>query len=207
MSKKINIVCYGDSNTYGYTPDGKRYDDRYPIIIKKTLGDSYNVNEEGVVGRTTIYSDYRDGRVGISDIEDVLNKYDVIDILVIMLGTNDFKKKNARSFAEYEKAMDSLLNIVKKQKNVKKVLLIAPIMLAENIEELDPEFDHKSYLLSKNSTNVYKKLANKYSTDFFDAKTVAYPGSDGEHFTQDGHYKLGAAVASIIEKEGLYYEI
>ena len=65
---KFNIVLYGDSNTYGYTPDGDRYDIRYGTILQKLLGDDYKIYEEGVVGRTTIFDDERKGRKAIDSV-------------------------------------------------------------------------------------------------------------------------------------------
>ena len=111
---KFNIVVYVDSNTYGYTPDGSRYDVRYGTILNKLLGDDYKVFEEGVVGRTTIFSDSRDGRKGIDTIENDLSKYNKIDLLIIMLGRNDFKIKNTRLLSEVEYGMSTLINKVKK---------------------------------------------------------------------------------------------
>jgi len=195
---KFNIVTYGDSNTYGYSPDGSRYTDRYSVVLNRLLGEDYIVHEEGVVGRTTVYSDIREGRIGVDSINDELAKYDKIDLLIIMLGTNDYKIKNARLLSEIEYGMDSLLQKVIKLNNLSKILLISPILLAKNIDILDKEFDHNSYILSECAATVYESLAKKYNINFFDAKLVAYPGSDGEHFTQESHISLANSLAEII---------
>ena len=55
MRGVIEILCFGDSNTYGFTPDWKhRYgrDIRYPGVLQTLLGDGYYVAEDGLVGRT-----------------------------------------------------------------------------------------------------------------------------------------------------------
>ena len=133
---KFNIVVYGDSNTYGYTPEGLRYDIRYGIVLNKLLGDNYKVFEEGVVGRTTIYDDIRPGKKAIDTIDNDLLKYDNIDLLLIMLGTNDYKIKNAKSLTDIEYGMNSLLSKAKALNNVKNILLVSPILLAPNILSL-----------------------------------------------------------------------
>lgn len=195
---ELNIVLYGDSNTYGYSPEGPRYVNRYGQILKQSLGYNYKVFEEGVVGRTTIYDDYREGRKGIDTIDNELSKYNKIDLLVVMLGTNDYKIKNARLHSELEYGMNALVDKIKSFRNIDKVLLVSPILLADNIETLDPEFDHHSYNLSINASNIYKSIARKNKLLFFDAKTVAYAGIDGEHLTEDSHISLGNALANFI---------
>ncbi|MBR6071289.1 MAG: hypothetical protein IKP77_00470 [Acholeplasmatales bacterium] len=195
---KFNIVVYGDSNTYGYTPDGSRYDVRYGTVLNKLLGNNYNVFEEGLVGRTTIFDDERVGRKALDSIEEELSKYNKIELLIIMLGTNDFKLKNTRLLSEVEYGMSTLISKVKSFDNVDKILLVSPIHLAKNIEELDFDFDHNSYILSKCAYLVYESIANKNQLLFFDAKNVAFPGSDGEHLTQESHISLGNALANFV---------
>ena len=80
---KFNIVVYGDSNTYGYTPEGLRYDIRYGTTLNRILGRNFKVYEDGVVGRTTIYDDIRPGRKAIYTIELDLSKIFLIFLFVI----------------------------------------------------------------------------------------------------------------------------
>ena len=199
--EKLNIVAYGDSNTYGYSPNGLRYSNRYSVILDKLLGEKYQVFEEGVVGRTTIYDDERPGKKGIDSVNDELGKYHKIDLLIVMLGTNDYKSKNAKNTVDLEYGINTFLNKLKGINNISKILLISPILLNEHIETLDKEFNHSSYLLSKDASNVYKNIALKNNLLFLDAKNYAYPGEDGEHFTQDSHIKFGNALAKFIEEE------
>lgn len=92
----MNILCFGDSNTFGYNPtNGLRYDKntRWTGVLKNLLGDNFNVIEEGLNGRTTIFDEpYFPGRCGIDDIVPYLDLHKPIDLLVIMLGTNDTKE-------------------------------------------------------------------------------------------------------------------
>ena len=183
----MNVVLYGDSNTYGYNPNNERYVNRYGNVLKELLGSDYIVHEEGLVGRTTIYDDY-------------LKKYERIDLLIIMLGTNDFKKNNAKNAISLASAMNKLIDKIESFKITDKILLISPILLDENIENLDSEYDYNSYLLSKDASLIYKNISIQNDLLFFDAKEVANPGIDGEHLTEEGHKALGEALAKLIKE-------
>lgn len=192
----MNIVFYGDSNTYGYNPIGDRYTDRFTNILKNKYLGKHNIYNEGLVGRTTIYDDIRPNRKAINDIEKIINKYDKIDLLVIMLGTNDYKKNNARSLKDLEISMNSFLN---KISNIKNIILISPIHLSNNISNLDLEYDDLSYELSVNAKKVYKKIANENNYLFLDASLYASHGIDGEHIDLYGHKNIAEAIYNLIE--------
>ena len=89
------VLCYGDSNTFGYIPEtGMRYprDIRYPGRLKKLLGDEYDVIEEGCNGRTTIHDDPVDGwKNGLDYLKPCLNSHKPVDFVILMLGSNDLK--------------------------------------------------------------------------------------------------------------------
>ena len=89
------IVCFGDSNTWGYIPvTGHRldYSKRWPGAMSYILGNSYKVEEEGVNGRTTCFEDpIYPKRCGTEFFEEVLLTNYPVDLVIIMLGTNDSK--------------------------------------------------------------------------------------------------------------------
>lgn len=191
----MTIVFYGDSNTYGYSPDGGRYEERFTNILKSQYGLKHDIYNEGIVGRTTIYDDDRPNRKGITNIRDIILNYEDIDILVIMLGTNDYKKVNARSEKDLAFGMISLLEKLPK---IKQILIISPIHLAKNIKDLDSDFDDYSYELSLRAAKIYKKIAHDNNYLFLDASQYANPGIDGEHLDEDGHEALAEAIAKIL---------
>ena len=193
----MNVVLYGDSNTYGLMPNGGRYDNRFSNILKKHYNNKINIYEEGLVGRTTIYDDRRPNRKAIDDINLTLSKYGKIDLLVMMLGTNDYKKFNAKSIEDLKLGMKSLLNKLDNI-DIKKLLIISPILLSKNIEELDSDFDYESYSLSENGYLAYKSIAEEYNALFFDAKTIAMAGFDGEHLEEKGHIEIAKKLINII---------
>ena len=108
------ILCFGDSNTYGYRPDtGERYpeDIRWTGILKNRLRErGIEIIEEGLVGRTTVFEDsLRMGRRGIDYLVPLLESHAPIDKLVLMLGTNDCKNTlcvTAEDIANLEAAIE-----------------------------------------------------------------------------------------------------
>lgn len=194
-----NILCFGDSNTYGIIPgtwDRYDSDSRYPGILRSLLK-NFNIIEDGVVGRTSIYPDHRPGRIGINDIDESIKNANP-NYMVIMLGTNDLKKINAKSLSELNEALDKLLSHVIKYDT--KVILVNPATLDKNIEKLDFDFDFNSYEISKSAKSVYESLAKKYDFHFLDANTYATVGVDGEHITSVGHKALANAIYELILK-------
>ena len=90
------IVCFGDSNTYGYIPEnGERYPwgVRWPSLLNEKLGyGKYHIEEEGLCGRTTIFEDpLRDNRNGSHMLPALLETHQHADLIIVMLGTNDCK--------------------------------------------------------------------------------------------------------------------
>lgn len=194
-----NILCFGDSNTYGIIPgtwDRYDSDSRYPGILRSLLK-NFNIIEDGVVGRTSIYPDHRPGRIGINDIDESIKNSNP-NYIVIMLGTNDLKKINAKSLSELNEALDKLLSHVIKYDT--KVILVNPATLDKNIEKLDYDFNYNSYKVSSNAKSVYESLAKKYDFHFLDANTYATVGVDGEHITSVGHKALANAIYELILK-------
>jgi lysophospholipase L1-like esterase len=88
------LVCFGDSNTWGYMPgsNGRRFprDVRWPVRLQLALGDEWDVIAEGLNGRTaTVDSPVAEGRNGLPYLVPCLHSHAPVDLLVIFLGTND----------------------------------------------------------------------------------------------------------------------
>ena len=90
------ILCYGDSNTYGYNPsNGFRYPEnvRWTGRLQSALGEGYKIIEEGCNGRTTIFDDPLEGwKNGLGYLRPCLNSHKPVDIVIMMLGSNDLKE-------------------------------------------------------------------------------------------------------------------
>ena len=192
------ILCFGDSNTFGYMPFGVgRYDDntRYPGVIRNN---GYEVIEDGVCGRTTIFEDYRPGLKGIDSIVNALKaKYDVI---IIMLGSNDYKKNNVRCLDDINSALNKFLDLVDKYKGDSKIILVSPAYLLSDIDKTDIEYDKLSYEISLDAHKVYEDVSVERGYCFLDASKYTKIGIDNCHFTKEDHYKLGMALVEVLNK-------
>ena len=181
----IEILCFGDSNTYGFTPDWKhRYgrDIRYPGVLQALLGDGYYVAEDGLIGRTAAFPDSnRDGRSALETLPLSIESHGPVQYIVLMLGTNDCKADKTRSAEEVG---------------------IGPPPLGASAPQRDPEYDAQSLTVSQGVAEQYRMIAEAYGLRFLDAGTLTQMSAlDGEHLDPDGHKKLAAAIAGIIRSD------
>jgi lysophospholipase L1-like esterase len=202
------ILCFGDSNTYGRDPVTKgRLDKktRWPGVLQSTLGEEYSVIEEGLNGRTTVWDDpVRGGlkRNGSLYLLPCLESHAPIDLLIIMLGTNDLKARFAVTPYDIGESMGALIEIAQKSQcgmkgEAPEILIMAPPPLGKLTEWAET---FQGGIEKSNKLAVYyKSTASSYGCQFFDTATVIQSSKlDGLHFDPEEHYKLGTAVANII---------
>lgn len=193
-----NILCFGDSNTWGYNPTNKtRFseDIRWTGILKNSLkAHNINIIEEGLCGRTSIFEDEtRPGRRGIEMLPQVLADNSNVDGVILMLGTNDCKTCNHASAAEIAKGIDTCLDIILEYVKAENVLVISPILLGEKVwqPEYDPEFNRHSVEVSKGLKAEYRHVANRRGVQFLAASEYVSPSSeDQEHLNAESHRKF-----------------
>ncbi len=202
------ILCYGDSNTWGYDPTKKfRYpaDIRWTGVLSSALGAGCLVLEEGLNARTTVWDDpFESGKNGKTMITPVLATHCPLDLVIIMLGTNDLKSRFGVSACDISLGAGALVDIALASKSgdhwgTPKVLLVSPIHIGDNIRESEfgEFFDINSVVaVSKQLSGCYKKVAAVYGCAFFDAASVAEASpSDALHLDEAGHHRLGLALA------------
>lgn len=195
------ILCFGDSNTYGLIPGtADRYDHSVRwtgIVGEKLLNTGYLTVEEGLCGRTTIFDDpLRAGRRGTELLPVILETHKPVDIVVLMLGTNDCKAFYDASAQMIGLGIRKLIGQIKSYAPAAKVLLISPIHLGEDIwNGYDPEFDTKSVDTSKELGKVYKQIADEENLYYLSASDYALPSeADREHLDKEGHRALAQAI-------------
>ena len=188
------ILCFGDSNTYGYIPKGAgRYgeDIRWTGRLQKKLSSEAIVIEEGLCGRTTVFQDQlRQGRRGIETLPILLESHAPLDLVTVMLGTNDCKTVYGASAEVIGKGVEQIVGKIKSMLPQTKILLVSPILLGEQVwkSEYDPEFSVQSVKVSKRLKDVYKKIAEKNNCFFLAASDIAKPSErDQEHLDERGH--------------------
>jgi lysophospholipase L1-like esterase len=207
MSEKT-ILCYGDSNTWGWIPATQsRYSrhERWPGVLRKELGEGYLVIEEGLNGRTTVWDDPIEGyKNGKEYLIPCLETHKPIDLVIIMLGTNDLKMRFGVPACDIAAGAGVLVDIVAKSEtgpgnSPPPVLLIAPPPIAK-LSEFAEMFEGgtaKSEALSRH----FRLIAEDRGCALLDASDViASSDVDGIHFDLSEHRKLGEAVAARVRQ-------
>jgi lysophospholipase L1-like esterase len=202
------IVCFGDSNSYGTPgmphPDfWGRFgpDERWPGVMRLALGSGYTVIEEALPGRTTVHDDPIEGadRNGLKALPIVLGSHRPIDLVVIMLGTNDLKTRFSVTPEDIANSVGILVKFVQASQagpdsKAPKVLVIAPAVILETgfMTGLFAGGAVKSEALGR----TYAAMAARYNVPVLDAATlITVDPVDGIHLTVDQHAILGKAVA------------
>ena len=205
------IVCYGDSNTHGCNPaTGGRYDyaTRWPGRLQKLLGrDRYYVIEEGLNSRTTVHSDpcYDDDKSGLALLPAILKTHMPVDLLILMLGSNDMKSRFHMEAGEIARGVSLLVSTAKQVSASKsadgmpcEILLVAPPPITGALRDgaCYCEFDERALRISAELSRWYAHVADSQRVSFLDAAALVQPSDiDGLHLTPDGHETLAQAIA------------
>jgi lysophospholipase L1-like esterase len=204
----IEVLCFGDSNTWGYSPENAaRFarEVRWTGVLQAALGEGFHVIEEGLNGRTTVWDDPVEGdRNGRRQLPFILETHAPLDIVVLMLGTNDLKKRYSAPATDIARGIERLLGIIRSSTSGRnggapKVLLMAPPPLAKLTEFADmlEGGTEKSRLLGK----LYAGVAREQGSAFLDtAGIIRTSDLDGVHFEAAEHGKLGRAVAAEVKR-------
>ena len=197
------ILCFGDSNTWGYDPaTGDRFDEstRWTGVLQAALGGDFTVIEEGLNGRTTVWDDPIEGhKNGHEYLVPCLETHRPLDLVVLMLGTNDLKRRFSLAAYDIAQGIAVLLRAISYSKAGRdgqppRVLLMAPPPVAKlsGFGEMFEGAEPKSLLLGQH----YRTVAAEYHAAFLDtAGVIRSSDTDGIHLEPAEHSKLGRAVA------------
>lgn len=207
------ILCYGDSNTYGLKAD---WVTRHPAnvrwtgVLQQKLGADYYVIEEGLSGRTTDV-DYatRPGRNGKTYLWPCLNSHAPLDVVVIMLGTNDLKVEFNRSTKDIAEAIRGLVQLVRERAAdygySPAIILVSPLRInetASNFSKNGGYFDHESVVKSQQLAAGIQSIAEQTDCTFVDAAEAAKAAEDGIHFDEASHQAFGELMVQELHKLG-----
>jgi lysophospholipase L1-like esterase len=203
-----SVLCYGDSNTWGYDPATRA---RYPLpgrwtgVLATRLGAEYRVIEEGLNGRTTRWDDPIElGRNGLTTLRPCIDSHQPLDVIVIMLGTNDLKGRFDLSASDIAQSAAALAEMAWQFAHAPggahaEVLLIAPPAVT-TLTEFDQMFDGAREK-SRQFSHYYRLAAGWHDLPFFDAGSVIFSSEkDGIHFDAEEHRKLGEALAEEVRR-------
>jgi len=201
-------MCYGDSLTWGYNPETRDrfpFNIRWPGVLQKNLEDKIRIIEEGLNGRTTIWDDsFLPGRNGRAMLAPLLISHTPIDLVIIMLGTNDIQPFHKISAKEAARGCGTLIDIVQKSGSgpdgkSPQVLLIAPPPFGSISEMMKFSFEG-SEEESKKLGQYYSLIAKKYGCYFLDSSQFIESSKiDGVHLDEPEQKKLGLEVKKMVE--------
>ena len=202
----IRVLCFGDSNTWGYISgsDHKRYNEneRWPKLLQQQLGKDYEVIEEGLNSRTYFSEDKRlgkEGKAGYPYLKPCLETHDKLDIVVLMLGTNELKyayNNTANDVLKmFEKFVQFIFNFKSQIDGSTPKLIVSGIPLVASIK-MNETPDDKYFQAPKKSKELcelYKKYCLKNHITYID-NTDLELGIDAIHITLESHKKLAQKV-------------
>ena len=199
-----NILCYGDSNTFGYnTKDNSRYDEntRWTAFLQKNLGEEYRVINEGMPNRTG-FVDNPDGILFSSQkhFPDILSKIDSVYILILAIGTNDLMFKYNINFDTVEKGLNNLIKTAKEKTN--NIIIIPPTIMTEKIltGSFNSMFDKTSIIKSKEAGKIFKQISAENNCRYFDINEFVSPSDvDGLHYNEKSHKIIADKLTEFIK--------
>ena len=213
---KKHIVCLGDSNTHGYCADPKdtadggirfNENERWTRRLQALLGEDYLVTEEGLSGRTTCFNDpIHEGLNALHYITPCLKSHEFVDLLIIMLGTNDTKERFASSAACIAIGMGRLVKKALATEcwgpNKPSVLVIAPPHIGEGMpkSKVGPTMGAGCVEKSRELAYYYKQQCDLIGCHFLDAQELGceFNNIDCMHLTRKGHETMANALAELI---------
>lgn len=204
MNRK-RIVCFGDSNTWGYSGEGNcRFEDdqRWTQIMAAQLGPDYQVVEEGISGRTTVFNDsINEGLRGMDHLPVSLMSHAPLDLLILMLGTNDCKERFSATPKNIADGMDRLIKKAKIADVWRKrpcILVMAPIRIDQRVYaspvagEMGANCAEKASMLP----SLMEECAQQNDCAFLDSNDYCTVNQvDFMHLDLESHHRFGIAVA------------
>lgn len=206
-----HIVCLGDSNTYGYRPDAlpPRFseEERWTCLLQGLLGRDYLVIEEGLPGRTTVFEDpVEEGLSALPYLYPCLNSHAPVDLLVLMLGTNDTKERLGANPCAIGKG---LTRLVRKAQTIDcwgaggpNILVIAPPAIGKGIERSPVAQEMGAGCVEKSLRlpGQFRAAAKELGCAFLDANRLGLEQNvvDHIHLTAESHRILARTLAELI---------
>lgn len=203
------VLCYGDSLTWGYNPEGPsrhRLEDRWPSVLQAEFGARLEVVAEGLNGRTTAFDDHLSGadRNGARLLPTLLESHAPLDLVIIMLGSNDMKPWVHGHPLPARQGMARLVDIVRGHPypldaEAPEVLIVSPPPLTATANVDFAEMFGRRLEASRDLASQYASLAEEVGCGFFDAGSVAASSElDGVHLDAANTRAIGVGLAPVV---------
>lgn len=161
----------------------------------------YRVIENCLNGRRTVWDDpFKPGRNGLEGLGQVIEMHSPLELVILMLGTNDFQSMHPHNSWHASQGIRSLISVIRQAPiepgmPIPKILLVAPPPIQTPKGQIAPKFAG-SEVKCQGLAKEYAQVANEMSCYFFDSSTVTTSSTvDGIHLDKDQHHILGRAIA------------
>ena len=208
-------LCFGDSNTWGFVPESiteshpRRHstDVRWTGVLARELGSAFHIIEEGQNGRTTVHDDpFAASRNAKPVLPALLESHKPLDLVILMLGTNDLKAVFGVSPGEIATGVQVLARMILASDSgiaarPPKLLLMCPPVILDNshLPDIAAKFPNAPEQ-SRDLPRCYEALAAALGCAYLNTQTLIEPSPvDGIHLNAAAHEKLGVAVAEKVK--------
>lgn len=204
------VLCFGDSLTWGFDAENRgrhTFEDRWPSVLQKALGTDVNVISEGLNGRTTAYDDHLSDcdRNGARILPTLLHSHGPLDLIIIMLGTNDLKRGiGPGSAVGAVKGLERLVNLIRHHVwpfdyEQPEILIVSAPHICETGNEMFAAMFIDAIEQSQMMGSLYRDLADEKGCAFFDASSVAVTTPiDGVHLDAENTRALGRGLEPVV---------
>ncbi len=205
-----HILVYSDSISWGIIPMSRnRFDfhQRWPGILENNLnklGKDIRIIEDCLNGRRTMYEDpIRPGRNGLMGLSQCIEINSPLELVILMLGTNDFQANHEHTAQDAAKGMKALINEIR-QTSLEPGMLMPEILVIAPPPILEPKGDIAIKFKDGNKkciglAKVYEQLCIEQKCSFFDAGKITTSSKvDGVHFDLDQHLVFGNAISEYV---------
>lgn len=204
------VLCYGDSLTWGFDAENlgrHALADRWPSVLQKALGTEVHVIAEGLNGRTTAYDDHLADcdRNGARILPTLLHSHGPLDLVILMLGTNDLKRGiGAGSAIGAVKGVERLVNIIRHHVwsfdyEQPEILIVSAPHICETGNEMYAAMFAGAVEQSQMMGSLYRDLADEKGCGFFDAASVAVSAPvDGVHLDAENTRAIGRGLEPVV---------
>ncbi len=201
------ILCFGDSNTYGFTPaTGVRYDKktRWSGRLADLLGDDYEILEEGMNNRNGFFKNPQSVKLcGIDYLPIYLQNHRDIDICILALGTNDSQFFYNLDKQTVQNGLQSLTTSLLEVNPKTKIIIIPPVKIQPNILDgiFSMQFDLTSVDKTVETFEEYKNFAQRNDFYYLDLNEFVKPSiADGLHYSSESHKIMAEKIAEKIKQ-------
>jgi len=200
MNRK-RILCFGDSYTWGYIPwsNHERFSEniRFPKKLQELLGEKFEIIEEWLNSRTLNSEDerpWKQGKNGSSYLIPCLDSHDPLNLVILLLGTNELKHIYRNSPEQIWNLFESLfVKVILNRKSQFQDTYAQVLIISLPIINEETKYASERYIgateKAKKLTELYSEISSRDNCHFLNASNLEV-GADGVHLTEESHIRL-----------------